>query len=268
MMRMDPAPGSAAGPKPHAAAASVQTAARTTGTPLNRSIERAARLLGLFTPDRPELTLAEMTSGLETTRATGHRYAVALRHAGLLRYDAARQVYTLGPRIVELAASALVGLRIIKVAGPYMERLVADANETVVLSVWDGESPVVVRVDDNTNRIARIVVRTGARLPRMSAQGKVFAAFGVASSVAPPAADVVADDELQGIRLTRIAVNSRVQEGIRAIATPVFQRTELAAAMALVGTSASIPEDPDSPAAQALRSAAEALSAELGFVDG
>jgi IclR family pca regulon transcriptional regulator len=232
------------------------------GTPLNRSIERAARLLGLFTPDRPELSLAEMTARLETTRATGHRYALALRHAGLLRYDSTRQMYTLGPRIVELAASALVGLRIIKVAGPHMERLVGAEDETVVLSVWDGESPVVVRVDDNTNRIARIVVRTGARLPRTSAQGKVFAAFGAAGY------DALTASELRRIRQTRIAVNSRVQEGIRAIATPVFQRTELTAAMALVGTAASIPQDPVSPAARALRAAAEALSGELGYVDG
>ncbi len=240
------------------------------GTPLNRSIERAARLLGLFTPERPELTLAQMTAGLATTRATGHRYAMALRHAGLLRYDAARQMYTLGPRIVELAASALVGLRIIKVAGPHMERLVAGVDETVVLSVWDGESPVVVRVDDNTRRIARIVVRTGTRLPPSSAQGKVFAAFG------PPAPESPADGvpvsggaatpaERRRIRETRVAVNSRVQDGIRAIATPVFQHTELVAAMALVGTSASISEDPESAMARRLRAAAEDLSADLGF---
>jgi DNA-binding IclR family transcriptional regulator len=237
-------------------------AARRNGTPLNRSIERAARLLGLFTPERPELTLAEMTARLDTTRATGHRYALALRRAGLLRYDQARQVYTLGPRIVELAASALVGLRIIKIAGPHMERLVSDANETVVLSVWDGESPVVVRVDDNTNRIARIVVRSGTRLPSMSAQGKVFQAFGAPGS----SGEGVSARELRQIRDARVAVNSQVQEGIRAIATPVFQHTELAAAMALVGTTASIPDDPRSALARALRGAAEGLSAELGFV--
>jgi hypothetical protein len=31
------------------------------GTPLNQSIERAARLLGLFTPQEPELSLADLT---------------------------------------------------------------------------------------------------------------------------------------------------------------------------------------------------------------
>src|SRR5712692_7777619 len=131
------------------------TEAVRSGTPLNQSNERAARMLGLFTPERAELTLAGMAAAMDTSKAATHRYALALRHAGLLRYDTARQVYTLGPRIVELAASALAGLRIIKVAGPNMERLVARVNESVVLSVWDGESPVVVRVEDNTDRVVR-----------------------------------------------------------------------------------------------------------------
>jgi DNA-binding IclR family transcriptional regulator len=235
---------------------------RRGGTPLNRSIEQAARMLGLFSPERPELALAELTARMGSTRATTHRHALALRHAGLLRYDPVRQLYSLGPRIVELAASALAGLRIIKIAGPYMERLLTDVNETVVLSVWDGEAPVVVRVDDNTDRIARIVVRTGTRLPAGSAQGKVFAAFGDV----PPAAAHMADGELATVRASRVAVNSQVVQGIRAIAAPVFQDTELAAAMAIVGTTAGVPEDAGSPLAAALRDAAGLLSAELGFL--
>jgi DNA-binding IclR family transcriptional regulator len=46
----------------------------------------------------------------------------------------------------------------------------------------------------------------------------------------------------------------------------VFQDRELGAAMALVGTTASIPEAPDSPLATKLRDASEVLSAELGFL--
>lgn len=232
-----------------------------TGTPLNRSIERAARLLGLFSPEEPELTLAELTSRLDTSKATAHRYALALRHAGLLRYERARQVYALGPRIVELAASALAGLRIIKIAGPHMERLLTEVNETVVLSIWDGESPVVVRVEDNTDRIVRIVVRVGSRLPRNSAQGKVFCVFRDEGST-----DGILSSEVREIRRTGIGVNSQVVQGIRALATPVFQDTELAAAMAIVGTTSSIPEDPGSPLAGRLRESAGVLSAELGFL--
>jgi DNA-binding IclR family transcriptional regulator len=235
--------------------------AAVTGTPLNQSVERAVRLLGFFSPERPELTLGELTTHLGASRATTHRYVVALRRAGLLRHDAAAGAYTLGPKVVELAASALAGLRIIKVAGPHMERLVAKANETAVLSIWDGEAPIVVRVEDNTDRIVRIVVRTGSRLPIDSAQGKVHCAFN--PEIGDPG---MGAGELAVIRANRVAVNSRVVEGIRAIAAPVFQDRELAAAMALVGTAAAIPEDPHSPLAGLLLEATDVLSADLGFL--
>lgn len=230
------------------------------GTPVNQSVERAVRLLGFFSPEEPELTLARLTERLGTSKATTHRYTLALRRVGLLRFDGGTGLYSLGPRIVELAATALAGLRIVRIAGPTMERLVAELNETVVLSIWDGEQPTVVRVDDNTDRLVRIVVRTGARLPRVeSAQGKVFLSFG------PDAAEL-GEDERDSIYETRIAVNSQVVEGIRAIATPIFQGDEVIAAMALVGTISSLPEDPRSEPAVRLRAAAEGLSAELGFL--
>ena len=224
--------------------------------PINQSVERAVAVLSFFTVDEPELTLAQITARLGASKATTHRYTMALRRTGLLRYDRARAVYTLGPRIVELATAALAGLRIIKVAGPFMERLVAEVNETVVLSIWDGDAPVVVRVDDNTDRLVRINVRTGSRLPsETSAQGKVFGAF-----LGTPG------DEAARIRAAGMASNAMVVEGICAIAVPVFQGEELVASMAIVGTTASVQTNPKAHMCRSLRDTAAALSTELGFL--
>ena len=225
-----------------------------TRAPINQSVERAARLLSLFSVEEPELTLAELQARLGTSKATAHRYATALRRAGLLRVSGGG--YTLGPRVVELAATALAGLRIVKIAGPYLERLVAELNETAVLSVWDGDAPVVVRVDDNTDRLVRINVRTGARLPLDSAQGKIFRAHLGAPD----------DEEAIAVREAGIAFNARTVEGIAALAAPVFQGDEVVATMALVGTTASITPGVDGATAARLRDLAAALSAELGFL--
>jgi DNA-binding IclR family transcriptional regulator len=222
--------------------------------PVNQSVERAAQLLGLFSVDEPDLTLGEITARLGTSKATAHRYATALRQAGLLRLGGGS--YTLGPRIVELAATALAGLRIIKVAGPYLERLVSELNETAVLSIWDGEAPIVVRVEDNTDRLVRINVRTGSRLPLDSAQGKVFRAY-------------LGDEEgdrLRDVRDAGLAFTGRVVEGIAALAAPIFQGEEIVATMALVGTTAAISPDSGSAMGLALCDAAAGLSAELGFL--
>jgi len=230
-----------------------------TDTPINQSVERAVRLLGFFSAEEPELTLPQLTERLGTSRATTHRYAMALRRVGLLRYDAAGGIYSLGPRIVELAATALSGLRIIRIAGPHMERLAAELNETVVLSIWDGDSPIVMRVADNTDRVVHIIVRTGSRLHRTdSAQAKIFRAFSGQG-------DVLDSRELGRIAACRIAVNTQ-QDGIRAVATPVFQDREVIAAMAVVGTIANLHEHEDSKLAARLRQTAEELSGELGFL--
>jgi DNA-binding IclR family transcriptional regulator len=229
-------------------------------TPINQSVERAVRLLGFFSAEEPELTLPQLTKRLGTSRATTHRYAMALRRVGLLRYDAAGGIYSLGPRIVELAATALSGLRIIRIAGPHMERLAAELNETVVLSIWDGDSPIVVRVADNTDRVVHIVVRTGSRLHRTeSAQAKVFRAFSGQQAELEPR-------ELRRILASRVAINTQTRDGIRAVATPVFQDREVIAAMAVVGTIANLPGRDDAKLALRLRQTAEQLSAELGFL--
>ncbi len=219
--------------------------------PVNQSIERAVRLLGLFTVEEPELSLAQMGASLGVSRATVHRYATALRNAGLLRMTPTG--YGLGPRVIELASTALAGLRVVSIAGPFLERLVAQVNETAVLSVWDGEAPVVVRVNDNTNRTVRINVRAGSRLAPDSAQGKVFRAY-------PP----ISVPELADVAATGLAFSVSSIEGIGAMAVPVFQTERVVASLALVGSLVSIESGLQSRVADALRSRAERLSAELG----
>ena len=222
--------------------------------PVNQSVERAARMLELFSVDEPELTLSQITSRMGLTKATAHRYAMALRRAGLMR--SSNGVYTLGPRIVELAAAALAGLGVIRIADPYLRRLVGETGQTTVLSVWDGEAPVVVRVSENHERLVRIVVAAGSRLPRDSAQGKVFRAFLGEDG----------DPDLAAVRRDGFAANAVVVEGVTAVAAPVFQGEEIVATIAVVGTSAAIDATPESALTQALRNAAMGLSTELGFV--
>lgn len=234
---------------------------RRNGTPANQSVDRAVRLLSAFTTDEPELSLNELMDRVGTGKATTHRYAMALREPGLLRYDPVSGLYSLGPRIVELAAAALASLQVIGIAGPYMERLVDELNETAVLSVWDGERPVVVKVNDRTDRIVRMVVQTGTRLPLSSSQGRVFSAY---TDDVALASHGMAQAEADAIRRDGVAVNSQVMQGIRAVAAPVFQGGVITATLAVVGTTAAIPEEADSPVAALVRQSADRLSAQLG----
>lgn len=234
-----------------------------------KSVERAAKLLSFFTVSSPRLTLSEMTDRLGVSKATAHRYAVALRRVNLLRYDPATASYTLGPQALTLGSAARAGLAIITLAGPIMEELVRQLDETVVLSVWDGEAPTVVRTEDNTLRVVRISVAVGARLgPFDSAQGRVFCAFLPESDVPGLGAELARRPdlaaELDSIRRTRLAVNTPEVHGLQTIAAPVMAGDDIAAVMAIVGTAVSIRPSLDSPVSKRLLDAAMELSELLG----
>jgi IclR family pca regulon transcriptional regulator len=234
-----------------------------------QSVARAAHILGFFTVGRPRRSLSELTARLGVSRATAHRYTVALRQANLLRFDPATNEYTLGPQILTLSAAAGAGLPVVAIAGPHMEALVRQVNETAVLSIWDGEAPIVVRVDDNPDRLVRISIHTGARLtPFRSSQGRVFCAFLPESEV-PGLRRALRHEsglttELRRIRKEGIAEASEVEPGIRALAAPVYQGDHCIAAVAIVGTTASVPASRSSKMARALISTAQQLSRDFG----
>lgn len=234
-----------------------------------QSVERAAAILSFFTVTRPRLTLSEMTARLGVSKATAHRYAMALRRVGLLRYDKSLADYTLGPQVLTLATVARAGLPIITTAGPFMEQIVKAVNETSVLSVWDGDAPVVVRVDDSTERVVRVSVRAGARLSSLeSAQGKVFCAYLPADQVGEIAAEIERDPtlaaELAAIRDVGVAVNTPEIHGVRTVAAPVFSEGRIIAVLAVVGTTATVSDDISSSTAKTLKRIAQELSEQFG----
>ncbi|HZE50850.1 MAG TPA: IclR family transcriptional regulator [Jatrophihabitantaceae bacterium] len=237
--------------------------------PTIQTVQRAALILGSFTVGKPQLSLNEITSRLGASKATAHRYTKALRAANLLRYDERTALYSLGPQVLTLGAAARAGLPIISAAEPYMERLVREVCETVVLSVWDGESPIVLRSADNTDHLVRISVRPGSRLDKTrSAQGRVFCAYlppeqmpGLPRLVRK---DAELRDELESIREHGVSVNSPAINGVRTIAAPIFDRSSIVAAMAIVGTTVSVPDSVESPMAKSLLATTTELSQRLG----
>jgi DNA-binding IclR family transcriptional regulator len=237
--------------------------------PTIQTVQRAALILGSFTVAKPRLSLNEITSRLGASKATAHRYTKALRAANLLRYDEQTALYSLGPQVLTLAASARAGLPIVSVAEPYMERLVKDVGETVVLSVWDGETATVLRCADNTDHIIRISVGVGSRLDlTTSAQGRVFCAYLPPAQV-PGLTKLLRRspelrDELESIRKHGLSVNSPTINGVRTIAAPIFEGGTIGATMAIVGTAVSVPSDVKSPMAAALLATTRELSQRLG----
>ncbi|MFI6348558.1 IclR family transcriptional regulator [Streptomyces sp. NPDC050560] len=242
------------------------------GDPL-LSVERSIAVLDLFTSRRATLTLAEMQELLPWPRTTLHRYAHSLRQTGMLSYDTRRSRYRLGPKLVRLGAVALNGLPLAELAGPLLERLVRLTQVTALLTIWDGDAPLVVRENDNTDQLVSLKIREGSHLPAFdSAAGQVFLAFSPTArerfdSQQDPAADLAERERtLEAVRRDGLAY-TEVLSGLRAYAAPVFQAGELVGAVSILGTVSQLPEPGPSQPTERLLAVCKRLSEALGAED-
>ncbi len=213
----------------------------------------------MFSAQQPDLSLQQLSDRFGLGKTTTHRYARSLRDNGFLRFDRRSGRYSLGIRLVQLGQVAQAGLYVVQASGPHLERTANELNETVVLSIWDGESAVVVRLEEAPRRKTYLGVRIGSKLEPRTAQSRIFRAY-----VSPRAPR---NPDLAKIRTHGVAVVTTPEDDVRAVACPIHQGGEVVAAMAVVGSPRRISKSPYSAIANSLRNAAEKLSAELGGPD-
>lgn len=233
-------------------------------------IDRLARVLEVFAGNGRHMKVRELASTLHLRRSTAHRYLASLSRAGFLRTEGEGS-YALGPLLIQLGAAAVGGVQIVELAENYLLQLAEEAQETAVLTLWSGDCPVVVRVREPHAKLVQLHIRLGAMLPLDSAQGHLYLAFHpdrprVHQLLAhfPEGQRREMERGMAEARKNGVFVNSRVAEGIRAIAAPVFDHELIAGTLAFVGTLSSIPADPHSGLAEALKNAAQRLSRDLG----
>ena len=212
------------------------------GTHFVQSLERGLAVIRAFDATAPELTLSDVARATGLTRAAARRFLLTLADLGYVRTDG--RLFALSPRVLELGYAYLSSLSLPEVAEPHLEQLVAEVHESSSVSVLDGEDVVyVARVP--TSRIMRVAINVGTRFPAYAtAMGRVLLA-------AMPAADLEAylsrarlepltdrtirspaalRAELDRVRADGHAfVDQELEEGLRAIAAPVRDRSGAAA---------------------------------------
>lgn len=237
-------------------------------------VGRCGEILRLFSPTRTSLRPAELEAELGMQRSTAHRYLSSLFAAGFLE-RADDGAYAPGPLLIQVGTIALDSRRVLDIADPYLRRLASEVHETTVLSLWGGLGPVVARVIEDMEKVVHIQVRVGTTLAADSAQGKIFLAFledrtTVTRVLAHLPTYLASDleDEFPQIRSIGLSASTGIARGVRTIAAPVLdRRNRIAAAMGVVGTMNSVPEELGSGLAQALKEAAQGLSQQLGWAN-
>ncbi len=122
-----------------------------------------------------QLSLAELTRRLGLPKTSVHRVCGALVERGWVLRDAASGVYSLGIRALGVGAAA-AELPIVVAFCPVAAELLARHNETVCLTLLDGEDSLFVAKAETTHPV-RLVTSVGSRLPAFAAaSGRVLLA--------------------------------------------------------------------------------------------
>jgi DNA-binding IclR family transcriptional regulator len=138
---------------------------------------RAVRLLKLFTNERPEMSLAELsrTSGLNKT--TTHRLLRALQSEALIDRHPATSTYSLGPGLMALGVQALASSDLRRRVRPVLRTLARETGETATLEV-PFEDSMLILDEVAGNHVLGAAGNIGTRWPiHATSTGKVWLAF-------------------------------------------------------------------------------------------
>jgi IclR family transcriptional regulator, pca regulon regulatory protein len=203
-----------------------------------QSLERGLAVIRAFDAAHPQLTLSEVAAVTGVTRAAARRFLLTLADLGYVRSDG--RFFSLTARVLELGYAYLSSLSLPEVAEQHLEALVAEVNESSSMSVLDGGDVVyVARVP--VSRIMRVAINVGTRFPAYAtSMGRVLLAGlpdpeleAYLASVRLERLTARTVSSIAALRgeLTRVRsqgwalVNQELEEGLRAVAAPVRDRT-------------------------------------------
>jgi len=128
-----------------------------------RSVHRAIQILSAFHEGSP-LTVTELSRSLKLPKSSVYELVSTLAAEGVISREASSGRYHLGLRLVELARAASEDLEVRRAAHPLIEKLRDELNETVQLTVLDGEE--ILYIDGcESSRQLRTFFRAGDRAP-------------------------------------------------------------------------------------------------------
>jgi len=138
---------------------------------------RAIRLLKMFTSERPELQLAEVSGLAELNKTTTHRLLQALQSESLLDRNPANGAYRLGPALMALGVQALSSNDLRRRARPLLKRLAEESGETATLEVPIDDSMLILDEVSGSHFVGA-AANVGTRWPiHATSTGKAIIAF-------------------------------------------------------------------------------------------
>jgi IclR family KDG regulon transcriptional repressor len=244
-----------------------------------RSVHLALDVLERVAGASEEVGVSDLAVQLGTTKGSVFRHLKTLVERGYLSQNLQTSKYRLGIQAYVLGQLAASGIDLLSASNEAIRDLRDELGLTVVLSVFQGRSLIVVATQLGKSSL-EIGVRTGTQLQlHCNAQGKVALAFArqlsfdqlpdTLPSITPY---TVVDRErlMREVREVRAqGWASAIEEetlGISAIAAPILGiNEEFVGAVALVATVQDISRETNLEHVRALKKAALRVSWNLGF---
>ena len=246
-----------------------------------QSLARGLAVIRAFDAEHPRQTLSDVAKATDLTRATARRFLLTLAELGYVRADG--PMFSLTPRVLDLGYSYLSSLSLPEVAGPHLEALTKQVNESASVSILDGTDIVyVARVP--VSRIMTVSITIGTRFPAFAtSMGRVLLAglspgdlddYLAKVDLTPLTGRTIASTDALRQELSRVrtagfcVVDSELEEGLRSLAAPIRDRAGKVVAAANISTqtarytAAAIRKD----LVPALLSTAEAIALDLARV--
>ncbi|MCK6413356.1 MAG: IclR family transcriptional regulator [Azonexus sp.] len=248
-----------------------------------QSIEVGFRLLKVMSAANRPMMLRDIAKGAGMPAAKAHRYMVSFMRTGLVEQDAASGRYDLGAYALELGLSGLGRLDPVRLAGPILDNLCEEIQETVALAVWGSYGATIVRIVDAGGPVT-ITLRPGTVLPlSKSATGRAFAAFHRSPSMKQKLEEEI-NASAQQSKTASTTVRRQMEKildeirqhgisratgsltpGINGFSAPVYDHSgSMVAAITSLGAIGEFDVEWDSQVAKTMLSAANELSLRLG----
>ncbi len=129
-----------------------------------KSVMKAMGVLEMFSPTRPEMSLAQMAQKLNMPKSTLLNLLKTLEGEGYLLHERDSQTYRLGYRVLQLGYNVRSSMPIIQYAIPFMEDLLSRTGETVYLTSHMNGQVLYLDGAYNSRRFGKYSI-TGKTLP-------------------------------------------------------------------------------------------------------
>lgn len=219
------------------------------------------------------LSITEISEICEISKSKLHRYLTSFCRTGFLKRDSSLK-YSIGPALVTIGNHTSKSPDIKDLAKPLLIKLRDLFNETVFLSIWAGDAPFPIDIEESKRQMA-IGIKVGNKASIiLTTAGRLFAAFLPEKEIQYYLNKDLLEHhmdpdefhaDLSSIRQTGYSVADDILvPGLVAVGCPVFgSDNRIAATITIVGIKGVLDLSEDSPIIAVLKKECMKLSADL-----